>query len=194
MPESSSNISASTRPEQNILEPSERERLRADAIRVARSYEWIGGERGVASTKDLLNRSAAQLNTLERRLNDLPTADRSEDLKSIYENLRLIHADIQDLESSVKVLGRLPGVGNFKGLSIPRSLVLARALITAVRNRLTEAAFSFFLEAVQEVQPLRLSELWGMLPALKLVLVDEIAGLGVKALHAQSSDVADAIA
>ena len=44
------------------------------------------------------------------------------------------------------------------------------------------------LESVQELEPLRLAELWGMLPALKLVLLTTVTQVGFKALEEFRAD------
>src|SRR5581483_1878855 len=51
-------------------------------------------------------------------------------------------------------------------------------------NDLSEAQFTYFLEVVQEIEPLRLAELGGMLPALKLAIFEALVNAGEKAFDA----------
>lgn len=107
----------------------------------------------------------------------------SPDLRTIYDNLRLVRSAVADLQDSMKFLAKLPQVRTTEEQAVPRSIALARALVAASKNRLSVAAFTFFIEAVQEIEPLRLAELWGMLPALKLVLLKLVTEAGFKALE-----------
>ena len=78
----------------------------------------------------------------------------------------------------------LPLVRTATEESIPRAIILARGLIAACNYQLTEEAFSFYLESVQEIEPLRLNELWGMLMALKLSLLELLSQRGNQAIDA----------
>jgi hypothetical protein len=76
--------------------------------------------------------------------------------------------------------------------AIPRCVVLATTLLEACGNELTEARFTAFIEAVQEVEPLRLAELWSMLPSLKLAIFEAVVSTGEEALNAFTANSASA--
>ena len=61
-----------------------------------------------------------------------PTAIRrtSRGPTGLYDNLRLVRTAITDLEDSTKFLSKLPQVRTTDEEAIPRSLVLAQALLT----------------------------------------------------------------
>jgi cyclic beta-1,2-glucan synthetase len=166
------------------LSDAEQALLRSHAIRVARTCAWLPGRQRSSRPKELFRSSARRFLKLERELYRLRSGEPSEDLKVLYENVRLIRTDIQDLDEGMKILSKLPVVRTTKEESIPRCVVLARGLLTATGNRLNETSFSFFIEAVQEVDPLRLAELGGMLSALKLVLLETLTDAGFRALEA----------
>ena len=157
--------------------------LREYAVRAARSCAWLPHKRRSGKPREIFRNSSRRFFKLERELYKLRSAEPSEDLKVLYENLRLVRTDIQDLEFGTKILSTLPAVRTLKEESIPRALVLARALLAATNNQLTESAFSFFIEAVQQIEPLRLSELRAMLAALKLILLENVVDAGFKALQ-----------
>jgi hypothetical protein len=164
------------------LSEAEQTDLREHAMRAVRSCAWLRGRRTCAEPRHIFLRSAKNLARLE--LYSLKSAEPSDDLTWLYDNLRLVRTDIQDLHDVAKILAKLPLVRTPTDECIPRCVVLARALLAATRNQLTEQAFSFFIEAAQEVEPLRLFELSGMIPALKLVLLELLAENGWKALEA----------
>ncbi|MGA8029071.1 MAG: glucoamylase family protein [Bryobacteraceae bacterium] len=170
------------------LSDAEQAEVRDQAIRIARSCAWLPGKRHSNYPREVFRNSAKQLSKLERELYGLRSGEPSEDLKWLYDNLRLVRTDVQDLHKSAKFLGRLPQVRTPEEASIPRVVVLARGLLAAAKNQLTEALFSLFVEAVQDIEPLTISELWGMIPALKLVLLEMLAANGHAGLEAFRSE------
>ncbi len=170
-------------PPANVSE-GEQSVLREYAAAAARSCAWLPRRRHSGKPREIFRKNVKRFSRLERQLYNLRSGEPSEDLKVLYENLRLVRTEIQDLADGSKYLAKLPAVRTPSEESIPRSIVLARALLIAANNHLTEPAFSLFIDAVQEIEPLRLAELWGMLTALKLVLFESLVEAGFKALEA----------
>ncbi|MBV9267247.1 MAG: glycosyl transferase [Acidobacteriaceae bacterium] len=177
-------------PQVNISEP-EKVILRDHAIKAARACGWLG-RRCARRPRELFRRDAARLHDLEKELLALKSDEPSEDLQWLYDNLRLVHSDIQDLHSGTKILAKLPAVKTQSEECTPRPLVLSRALLVAAGYRLTESNFFYFVQTVEEIEPLRLAELSAMLPALKLALLQLIAERGFKALEAFRAHGGDA--
>ncbi len=176
----------------SALSDAEQNSLREHAMRAVRSCAWLP-KRHSGKAREMFVRGARQFSKLERELYNLRSGEPSEDLKLLYDNLRLVRAEVQDLQDAAKFLGRLPAVRTASEESIPRPIVLARALLAATKNRLTEVAFSFFIDAAQEIEPLRIAELGGMLPALKVVLLESISQTGFKALETFRAAGPDAV-
>jgi cyclic beta-1,2-glucan synthetase len=172
----------------NGLTEVEQERLREAATRAARSSGWVSGKRYSSKPRQIFRRTAQALAELERDLYSLNTDNPSEDLRCLYDNLRLIRTDMQAARDSVRLLSKLPLVRTTEDEVIPRCLVLARALIEAVDCKLTRPLVVFYIDAVQQTEPLRLAELWGILTAVQLALLEKIAGLGREALDAFLTD------
>ena len=166
------------------LSDSEQSRLRQHAIQAARSCAWLPGAGRSRRVREIHKQCAARFSALSRDLYALRSGEPSEDLKWLYDNVRLVQTDLHEIAESIKPLAKLPLVRAAGDESIPRSLVLARALLSATGNVLTEPAFSFFIETVEEIEPLRLAELWGMIPSLKLALLELLTESGRKALDA----------
>src|SRR4051812_8750786 len=166
------------------LSEAEQGELRAAAIRAARSAGWLPGRGRSGRPKELFQEGVQKFKRLKQEIFRLPSDELPEDLRTLYDNTRLVDAIISDLVDSTKFLSKLPQVRTGTEEAIPRAIVLSRALLFASGNRLTVPAFSLFIESVQEVEPLRLAELWGMLPALKLVLLGNLTDAGFKAIQA----------
>src|SRR5437764_7433587 len=152
------------RPPGMELSEAEQTDLREHAIRVVRSCAWLHGKRASGEPRQIFLKSSKSLSRLERELYSLKSAEPSDDLTWLYDNLRLVRTDIQDLHDATKILAKLPLVRTPTEECIPRCIVLARSLLAGTRNQLTETVFSFFIEATQKVEPLRLFELSGMIP------------------------------
>ncbi len=166
-----------------LLNASEESNLREIAARTARSCAWLPDKKS-PEPRERFREAARRFNRLERRLYHLESGEPTEDIRTLYDNLRLIRTEIRDLNDATKSLARLPCVRTTSEECVPRCLVLARGLLEASGNHLSEARFVSFLEAVQEIEPLRLAELWGMLPALKLAIFESLTIRAEKALDA----------
>ncbi len=170
------------------LSKAEQEKLREAATRAARSSGWFSGKRSSGTPREIYRRVKRQLAGLEHELYSLSTENPTEDLRWLYDNLRLIRTDLQGIRDSVRQLSKVPLVRTATEDAIPRCLVLARALVEALESPLTRASFTLYIDAVQQTEPLRYAELAGMLSALQLALLEKIAELGQKALNAFVSD------
>ena len=155
----------------------DREFLREHARETARSCAWIGNA-STARPKQIARNSFRRLAELEDRLYSLHSPEPSDDLKWLYDNLRLVHAELQDLRESIRSLQKLPLVRTATEESIPRVIILSRGMIAACNHQLREEAFLIYLQAVQDVEYLRLDEIWGMLMGLKLSLLELLSQRG----------------
>jgi cyclic beta-1,2-glucan synthetase len=193
MPELSMQMNVdNAQPRSDELNDVDRARLREHATKAARSCAWLPSRSRSRRPREIYRDCAARFSRLERDLYSLRSGEPSDDLKWLYDNVRLLRSHLHDLADSTKPMGKLPQVRTAGDESVPRCLVLARSLLEAVDNQLTEPTFSFFIEAVERIEPLRLAELWGMMPALKLALLQIVVEHGRKALEAFRTSGADA--
>ncbi len=174
---------APTAPRRGNLSGPEQSNLRQCATQSARSCAWVPGH-GRKTLRAIYRQVSARLAALERDLYALRSGEPTDDLKWMYDNIRLVRTDLHEVTDAIKPLAKLPQVRTPQDETVPRCLVLARSLLNATEDRLTEPALSAFIEAVEEVEPLRLGELWGMIPSLKLALLEHVTERGRKALEA----------
>ena len=171
------------------LNEAEQKELRAAAIMTARSAGLLPNKSRSGRAREILSATRAEFQKVELQLRREINDDSPEELRTLHDNIRLIHSSITDLQDSLKFVAKLPQVRSGEEEAVPRVIVLARALVTAAHSHVTVAKFACFLEAAQSVQPLRLGELWGMLPALRLVIFERITRAGKVALagHADAA-------
>src|SRR5436190_21285644 len=105
MPEPLSEMKADpVRAPNSELSEEEQADLRDHAIRAARSCAWLHGRRACSKPREIFVRSARDLSRLEQDLYNLKSGVPSDDLTWLYDNLRLVRTDIQDLHDSAKNL------------------------------------------------------------------------------------------
>ncbi len=167
--------------------------LRESAIQSARSSAWVPGKRLSRRPRQLYRDLRKRLSALESELYRLRSDEPSEDLRWLYDNFRLVRTDLESVHDSLRAFSKLPNVRTATDDSVPRAIVLARALVSATDNRLSEGSFSQFVSAVEEVDPLRLAELGGMLDGLKIALLESLAERGPKALAAFRAEGQNAV-
>lgn len=162
----------------------EQQALAEHARQTAKSCAWLSGRNTSGRTSEIYRKNLRRFKSLEQELYALRSGEPTEDLRWLYDNLRLVHAELQDLSESVPGLARLPAVRTETEDAIPRSLVLARGLLAASKCRLTQEKVTVYLEAVQEVDPLRLAEIDNFLMCLKLGLLELLTQRGQQSLSA----------
>ena len=192
MAEPSETVAESTTNPVAELSPAELSQLHECAVRTARSCAWLSGGRHTSGPRTIYQRLRQQLSALEQELYAIKTDDPSEDLRWLQDNFRLVRTDLGALRDSRRILSRLPAVRTEQEESVPRVVVLSRALVEGAKYKLTEQTFAEFVSAVEEIEPLRLAELGGMLAGLKVSLLETIADRGPKVLAAFRSQGADA--
>ncbi|HEX4227076.1 MAG TPA: glucoamylase family protein [Bryobacteraceae bacterium] len=182
----------SRQPFEDPLNDAEKDALRLEAAKSIRSCSYLPGKRSSRFPRAIFNQSAQRISKLEQELYRLKATEPSDDLRWLYDNLRLVRTDVSDLHDAIKILARLPQCRGERDQPVPRCIFLARGLLKATQNRLTEAAFAYFVESVESIEALRLSELTGLIPALKLVLMGAVATDGWAAFEAFQKEGVDA--
>ena len=153
--------------------------LRARAQRLASRLTCLPD---VHSSRTMMRRCktvAAEFKPLLTALDSPPAeAPASDDLRWLYENIRLLHTELQITRGALKPLTRMPHVRTQEGKIIPRILAVGEGFFEAVSCQFTEQKFAVFIEAFQESAVLDLCELWALGSALKLLLLEQIAARG----------------
>ncbi|MBV9182251.1 MAG: glycosyl transferase [Acidobacteria bacterium] len=99
----------------------------------------------------------------------------AEDLRWLRDNLPLLWAELWNTRNAFKLLRRLPQVRTPKGITIPRAAGLAETYLHAVDFDFSEVSFLAYLDSFQKTTPLKFRELWALLPAMELVLLEQVA-------------------
>src|SRR6478672_11894192 len=150
--------------------------LRKNAEEISHRLAW---NPGVHTSGFFSSRWSAMAATLKpvlekvgRRGRKLPE---SEDLRWLRENLHMLWAEFWNTGSAFKQLRRLPHVLTPRGTTIPRAAALAEAYLYGADFNFSESGFSAYVGAFQETTVLKFRELWAIVPAMELTLLEQIA-------------------
>ena len=120
---------------------------------------------------------------LEKVEKDGRSESETDDHRWLRENATLLWAQLTNTQKAFKPLNRLPHVSTPRGITIPRAAGVAEAFLHAVDFQFSEDAFLTYLGAYQQTTVLKFSELWALIPSLELVLLEQTAARGKKALE-----------
>jgi cyclic beta-1,2-glucan synthetase len=101
----------------------------------------------------------------------------AEDLLWLRDNAQQLRSATRGVGSELGPLTRLPHVTS-KGEVVPRVLAIAHAFLDETDTTFSESRFAEFCLAFEEITPLEFHEIGALVPALKLVLLEEIAARG----------------
>ena len=121
---------------------------------------------------------------------DSPPAEgpASDDLRWLYENVRLLHTEFQTTVAALKPLRNMPQVCTQDGKIIPRILALAEAFLDGVSYQFSEQKFTLFVKTFQETAVLELRELWALVAVLKLLLLEQVAARAARVVSSLPSE------
>ena len=153
--------------------------LREKAEQLAGSFTDLPD---IRSSRTLAQRSKRMASSVKALLNALDSppleAPISDDARWLYENFRLLHAELQVTPTALKPLAKMPHVRTQKDEIVPRILALAEGFLEAAAYQFNEQKFTFFVKVFQQTTVLKLRELWALIATIKLVLLEEIAVRG----------------
>lgn len=166
----------STRAEQDAKRESAR--VVAQAVECARSMVWVPGVARSSHFSERLNRLQQTMQTVFAAVSDPARhGDDSEDGRWLGENADLLRSELDALTESRNALTRTAHVRSSGGELVPRVLVLGQDLLPALNYAFDESSFSAYMCSFQTAVVLQVGELWGVVPALRLLLLERIAGL-----------------
>src|SRR5581483_10141116 len=103
------------------------------------------------------------------------TASDPDDLRWLRDNMPLLWAELWNTRNAFKQHKHLPHVRTPNGVTIPRAAALAESYLHAVEFNFSQTSFVAYLSAFQKTTVLKFRELWAVLPAMELVLLEQIA-------------------
>jgi cyclic beta-1,2-glucan synthetase len=176
--------------------PPDLDHLRRSAGEISQALAWNPGVHTSDFFSTRWSAMAAVLRpVLEKVSRDERSSSETDDHRWIRENLALLSAEVWNTRNAFKLLRRLPHVRTPRGTTIPRAAGVAEAYLHAVNFQFGESSFTAYVSAFQKSTVLKFRELWGLLPAMELVLLEQVAARGRKALDSPetSQDVGTCI-
>ena len=157
--------------------------LRTHAETLAQTLDWLPNVRCsnvLADRWRLLERKLNPiLHLLHSRVGDKPVA---EDLRWLHDNVNLLSSASQQTGEIFRSSGCMPHVQTPSEAVIPRVLAVSEGFLTAYEYQVSESGFAEYVAAFQRCASLNMSELWGMIPVIKLLLLEQIAARGAEVL------------
>ncbi len=113
-------------------------------------------------------------------------APASEDLLWLRDNAQQLSSATRGVAAELGPLTHLPHVGT-NGDVIPRVLAITQAFLDETDTTFPENKFAEFCMAFEEITPLQFHEIGALVPALKLVLLEQIAARGSSLVKAPTN-------
>src|SRR5207244_102904 len=149
--------------------------LRKNAEEVSRCLAWNAGLPPLRFFSARWKAMAAILRpVLEKVGRDKRKQPEPDDLRWLRENLHLLWAQLWNTRNAFKQLPRLPHVLTPRGTTIPRAAAVAEAYLYAAEFDFSHASFTAYIGVFQESTTLKFRELWALVPAMELALLEEI--------------------
>jgi cyclic beta-1,2-glucan synthetase len=163
--------------------------LSASASKLANALAWLPGQ---VEARPLLDRCQSLSRAFKPILSALqPPAARaaSGDFRVLHENVHLLRAELGDTLGTFQQPHKLPLVRVSNGAVVARVAALADDYLAAVAYQFSAASFTEYVQSFQDVTVLNMEELWVLILALKVVLLEQIAQLGSRSPQDLSSSV-----
>src|ERR1035438_7067162 len=155
----------------------------------AHTLVWLPAVGKSPHFKERLKALSAKLNAVLAAVEVRISSETSlpEDVQWLDDNSRLVRSVQRELHEATNALRRVPHVRTPSQIIMPRVIAVAHDLLKSVEYRYSDRAFATYMEAFQSGTPLEMRELFLIVPALKLVLLEELAGRAEKALASAGS-------
>jgi hypothetical protein len=156
--------------------------LRARAAELARSLDWLPNVPSSTLVSERWQTMLAVLNPLLDRIQEpLPRTPFSDDYRWLHDNVSLVASE-SNPGDALAPLFEIPHVRDASGRTVSRVVAIAEGFLAAVDYQFSEQAFTNYLDAFQETTDLKIKELWGLIPALKLILLEKVVARGSRLL------------
>jgi cyclic beta-1,2-glucan glucanotransferase len=153
--------------------------LAADAAELARLLAWSPA---TPSSQYFSRRCAALAKAMRPILAALhgprPKTGVADDFNWLHDNVRLLYTELYEVTQAFKRLKKLPHVRTPEGAVAPRVAAIADAFLRTTAYEFFSRSFINYVEAFQDTTILNVKELWALVPAMKLVLLEQIAARG----------------
>jgi cyclic beta-1,2-glucan synthetase len=167
----------SARPAANVM-PENTNTLGATASDLARRLYWAPGQRESRVLQDRCRDLFQEFKPLLAALETAPAKNAPGDCQILHENILLLKAELDAVRVAFNGPSHLPQVRIPDSTIVPRIAAIADDFLIAVSHQFSVESFVHYIEAFQGITALNLAELWGLIPALELVLLEQIAERG----------------
>jgi cyclic beta-1,2-glucan synthetase len=157
--------------------------LRLNAAHLARNLAWVPSLRESHDFRERCRSLSHAFKPLLAALESPPARTVPDDLCLLRENILLLEMDLEDTRETFKRSNKTPQAVISKGAIVPRIAALAEDYLAAAGYEFGEVSFTDYIKAFQEITVLNMAELWALIPALKLVLLEQIAERGGRLLR-----------
>ncbi len=157
--------------------------LNSSAANLARSTAWLPGHAEARPFHIRCQNLFRAFKPLLAALQSSPAKSGSDDFCLLRENILLIQAELEEACETFKRLHKLPLVRAQNGVVVPRIAAIAGDYVAATSCQFAAATFTDYIQAFQDITVLDMAELWMLIPALKLVLLEQIAQLSRRLLQ-----------
>ncbi len=151
----------------------------------ARELAWLPGVKVSTHFAERFAALSRRLDSLmaEAEIDPAPGTTLPEDRQWLHDNTRLVRLAQKELGEGARDLRNTPHVRTPDQLTLPRVLAIASDFLHAVDFRYSDQAFTNYVAGFQKAMALNMAELSLTVPSLKLVLLEELATRGERALQ-----------
>ncbi|MGA8151981.1 MAG: glucoamylase family protein [Terriglobales bacterium] len=173
---------AGARPTPKATTPDTRS-LRLRAAELSANLAWLPGQRAARPFRNRCRSLSRASKPLLAALESPRPKTVSDDFRWLHDNIFLLEAELEDIRDAFKLSHKIPQVRAADGTVVPRIAALAEDFLAATTYQFSESGFAAYVQAFQELTPLKMSELWMLVPVVKLVLLEQIATRGCRLLQ-----------
>lgn len=169
--------------------------LAAKALDCARGIVWVPGTKTSRHFLQRVKKLGERMQAVFATANVARSRDaETEQEQWIRDNVAILRSQIGQLQELRDGLRRTVHVRRLNREVAPRSLVVAEDMLASLEYRLDDARFSTYLHSFQTVTVLRLGELWEIIPAMRLVLLEHIADIALKRSGSNPAGASETVA
>jgi hypothetical protein len=156
--------------------------LRAAAQELARKLAWLPAKRKSRDLGERCRSLSAAFHPLLTAVESPTIKNDAGDLRTLRESIFLLDAEMHEICQTFDLPHNIPQVRVAEGDIVSRVAAIANGYLTSADHHFSEAGFSEYIDAFQEITVLKMAELWMLIPVLKLELLEQIARRGSTAL------------
>ncbi len=157
--------------------------LAASATRLSHSLAWLPAHVDVRSLQERCEALRRSFRPIVEALQERAVGKETDDVRLLRENLLLMQSQIDETCYAFSRTQKLPQARTAGGAIAPRVSAIAEDYLAAVGYEFSAATFTDYAQAFQDATVLQMAELWMLVPALNLILLEQIAECGRHLLH-----------